>query len=147
MAEAATASTPRQNCDAARGSNPAPNVSKSQKSGDIWLNANPQQQPGPSTSRSGWRVPTGQVAARPSPPTTPSKEPAASTPGSGTSSGSRFPPPSTPRRSSGPGPATLGTPGLGPVITPTRQTSSPSASGSSGIIRRASYVQFVLTAF
>ncbi|KAG5351469.1 hypothetical protein C0989_006387 [Termitomyces sp. Mn162] len=134
MAEAASAAVsttaPRRVYDAAH-------QLRSQKSIDTRLNAsasaNPQQ-PGPSTSRSGWRAPTDQVAARPSPPTTPSKDAAASAiVTSTTSSSSRYAPPSTPRRPSGPA-----IPGLGPIITPTRQTSSSSAPSSSGTIRRAS---------
>ncbi|KAG6862478.1 hypothetical protein C0995_000024 [Termitomyces sp. Mi166 len=145
MAEAAsaTATAPRRTYDAARGSpshNPPLNALRFQKSVDIRLSANANQQqqlPGPSTLRPGWRVSTDQVAARPSPPTTPSKESTTATAGSGTNSSSHVLPPSTPRRPSGPVPPTI--PGLGPVITPIRQTSSPSAaSGSSGTIRRAS---------
>ena len=142
----ATATAPRRTYDATRGSpSHSPlNALRSQKSTDTRPNASTNanaQQPRSSTSRSGWRVPTDQaVARRPSPPTTPSKDAVATiaTAGSGTSSSSRYPATSTPRRPTGPG--------LGPVITPTRQTSSPSASGSSsaGTVRRASYVNLVL---
>ncbi|KAG6812376.1 hypothetical protein H0H92_003189 [Tricholoma furcatifolium] len=98
-------------------------------------------QPGPSSSRAGstgWRVQNPGDQPRPSPPTTPSKNPnpsvAAALAGPTTGSAPRYPPsPSTPRRTSATATATGAntTPGLGPVITPMRQT--PSSSTTPGL--------------
>ncbi|KAG5646993.1 hypothetical protein DXG03_001717 [Asterophora parasitica] len=96
-----------------------------------------QTQAGPSSrpTPAGWRVPVDQVAARFSM----SASPSTSTLRDSTlDSGSRLPaPPSTPRRLSGPAASTTSSsmPGLGPVITPTRQ---PSSSFGTSTPRRAS---------
>ncbi|KAG6857373.1 hypothetical protein H0H87_004733 [Tephrocybe sp. NHM501043] len=154
MAEAASASanttptTPRRmhDSDKVRGSpshHPpgVPDSLRSQRSMDLRSQAGPSR-PIPA----GWRAPTEPVGgvARPSPPTTPSKEVGSSprfTPSKEAGSVPRFPP-LTPRRPSGPtaGPSTATVPGLGPVITPTRQpvASSSGAASSSSSIRRTS---------
>ncbi|KAG6840585.1 hypothetical protein C0991_005725 [Blastosporella zonata] len=155
MAEAASATTPtaprrKHDPGAARGSplhhSPGvPDSLRSQRSMDIRTQPGPSSRPIPT----GWRAPTDPVtlsAAHPSPPTTPSKEGTIAglgssprlTPSKGPGSVPRLSP-LTLRRPSG----SVSTPaisGLGPVITPTKQsvTSSSAATSSLSSIRRAS---------
>ncbi|KAG6821309.1 hypothetical protein H0H93_000170 [Arthromyces matolae] len=138
MAEAAnaTATAPRRMQDAARDrgspSHQSPiNTLRSQKSTDLRQNnANQQPVAGPSTLRplqTGWRTPADQVATHSSLPSTPSKD--SRNTSAGSSSSPLFTSPLTPRRPPGTAAATT-LPGLGPVITPTRHASSPSATAN-----------------
>ncbi|KAF8071818.1 hypothetical protein FPV67DRAFT_1482821 [Lyophyllum atratum] len=122
MAEAANETAPHHHLDNFRSQQLNPRKAPAAQSA---TQAGPSSRP----ISAGWRTPGEQAAARPSPPATPSRNVIAKD--------ALSTPPSVPRRPSGPTPTT---PGLGPVITPTktRQASSSTTTPTSSSIRRAS---------
>ncbi|KAF5382168.1 hypothetical protein D9615_004464 [Tricholomella constricta] len=141
MAETASATAAQRTYEAVRYSPPIhhqtdtlrlqPLDSRRLPAGQQVAQAGPSSRPIPA----GWRAPVDQAAARPSPPATPSHNSLLTEPAV-TGSSQRVPP-STPRRPSGQA-STSTIYGLGPVITPTRQTLTSSSTSSPSTIRRAS---------
>lgn len=129
MAEAANASTSsRRPPEAIQGTLHHADSVRSQKYTDSHHSFTNSLVPSSQPALAGWRIAAEQASTRFSPPTTPSKQ-------SNVSSSSPRHPPSIPRGPSGP---IHTAPGLGPIITPTRNAPSPSAIASSSNIRRAS---------
>ncbi|RDB25530.1 BTB/POZ domain-containing protein 1 [Hypsizygus marmoreus] len=137
MAETANETAPRRSREGPPVPSPQPSESYRSPQPDLRRSVRPAESAAspfasyPAPSSPGWRPTVDQSASRPSPPVTPSRPTIAT--GNGSSPSAR-PSPSTPRRPSGP-PAI---PGLGPVITPTKQAPSSSSTPGPSTIRRTS---------